>query len=619
MKLSTSPYLQTLDTSGEFIFISYSHDDREIMEPIAEQLARDGYRFWFDDGTEGGETWQETVPEKITECTVFLLLITKNMLHSKNCRDELTYAKTEEKTILPAFLSDINLKKECKAVDFQLGNYNHVNFYEYKEDEKDLLYKKLYNSKDFNACKRSDEEQHEFLKEIGQADDTGGEKSADETKKKNEPKQPTKPVVMNSPVKNTDGGHDDENYISYVTYIFKKLKEFFSSKYKKDDISFNTDTIALPARTNQKKNYCSKVKEKIVDIFTNILSSKVTAIVLTIVTIVAITFYTFVIFLFSSANNLGIEERIIVFLLILCIGFSVWFILSINDVDDKIFITLEKAFSQLKKIYVTDNMFLGKKEVSDRGEFIDSVLYQKIKTGDAEIEISAVPFYTSVDPTYNGVILLGFLDRFGKEYYFHGEYSIDKNKLSLLHDAIQFNLSDNGNNEAATPEQAYSDKERKLLGVMTFFVFPESGGLQLKSENFKSSVILKNKQESTNGYFTLRGTATKDCFNELKYISISYSPDGDAKVEKLMFDDSGTPLNASVTYTPNKNRILIKWADEKRLYNGRMETFSKAGEASFQFVNTAPYGFVLIGDHGKTVYSYQAEADPAFFESDTEK
>ena len=84
-----------------------------------------------------------------------------------------------------------------------------------------------------------------------------------------------------------------------------------------------------------------------------------------------------------------------------------------------------------------------------------------------------------------------------------------------------------------------------------------------------------------------------------------------------MFDDSGTPLNASVTYTPNKNRILIKWADEKRLYNGRMETFSKAGEASFQFVNTAPYGFVLIDDEN-TVYSYQAEADPAFFESDTE-
>ena len=131
-------------------------------------------------------------------------------------------------------------------------------------------------------------------------------------------------------------------------------------------------------------------------------------------------------------------------------------------------------------------------------------------------------------------------------------------------------------------------------------------------------LILKNKQKNTNGYFTLRGTATGDCFNELKYISVSYSPDGDAKVEKLMFDDSGTPLNASVKYTPEENRIAIKWTEEIREYNGRMETFPNGGNASFQFVNTAPYGFVLIDDEN-TVYSYQAEADPAFFESDTEK
>lgn len=88
------------------------------------------------------------------------------------------------------------------------------------------------------------------------------------------------------------------------------------------------------------------------------------------------------------------------------------------------------------------------------------------------------------------------------------------------------------------------------------------------------------------------------------------------QVEKFMFDDSGTPVNVSVKYTPEENRIAIKWTEEIREYNGRMETFSKAGDASFQFVNTAPYGFVLI--HGKKTYSYQAEADPAFFESDTE-
>ncbi len=652
MKLSTSPYLQTLDTSGEFIFISYSHDDREIMEPIAEQLAMDGYRFWFDDGTEGGETWQETVPEKITECTVFLLLITKNMLHSKNCRDELTYAKTEEKTILPAFLSDINLKKECKAVDFQLGNYNHVNFYEYKEDEKDLLYKKLYNSKDFNACKRSDEEQHEFLKEIGQADDTGGEKSADETKKKNEPKQPTKPVVMNSPVKNTDGGHDDEAY-----NVSSGKKDSISSDSKKqsenssavsvmseepeisDDTDFNESkdkivdndenaekkTLRIlpkkPAFENKSQLFSKCFRELSSPIineseYTDKKPSKKFSEKQTIdkrkhEPHFSIEFLKRNLFVTNTTKAKEKRYTIIADTLdCLFIGFNVVFLVIIV-------IALIGMLSSSPT--VTENMLWGEKEVSDRGEFIDSVLYQKIKTGDTEIEISAVPFYTSVDPTCNGVILLGFLDRFGMEYYFYGNCSVKEYKLSVSQFITQFNLTGKNNQETVTPEQVYSNKGTKIPTLMTFHIFLKNGEIQLKSENFKSSVILKNKQKSTNEYFTLRGTATGDCFNELKYISISYSPDGDAKVEKLMFDDSGTPINVSVKYAPNKNRILIKWADEKRLYNGRMETFSKAGEASFQFVNTAPYGFVLIGDHGKTVYSYQAEADPAFFESDTEK
>ena len=86
MKRSTNPYLQTRDISGKFIFICYSHFDREIMEPIAEKLAKDGYRFWFDDGTRSGEAWQKIVSKEIRKCTVFLFLISEYDLFVKfNC------------------------------------------------------------------------------------------------------------------------------------------------------------------------------------------------------------------------------------------------------------------------------------------------------------------------------------------------------------------------------------------------------------------------------------------------------------------------------------------------------------------------------------------------------
>lgn len=676
---SANPYLQTLDTSGDFIFISYSHDDREIMEPIAEKLAKDGYRFWFDAGTEGGGTWQDTVPEKITECTVFLLLITKNMLHSKNCRDELTYAKTEEKTIIPAFLSDINLKEECRAVKFQLGNCNPVNFYEYKEDEKDLLYKKLYNSKNFNACKRSDEEQHEFLKEIGQADDTGGEKSADETKKKNEPKQPTKPVVMNSPVKNTDGGHDDEAYnvssgkkdsissdskkqsenSSAIPVMREKpekhgncvneskscesttpensaenIKKEYSKdthsheKQEADDIEFSrliniinnppenacepeetpeNDFTPTPPYSNQEKyNERGSYKEGkisiVADDYSKLIFGKLSKIL-------------------ARMSLLGSEA--ITILLLIGGTASLLFGLILYSIDESglIFISLSPIYTILlflqsdigKDTPVTENMLWGENEVSDKDEFCNEVFYQKIKACESEIEISAIPFYTNVDPRHNGDMSLGFLDRFGKEYFFHGNYLIEKNKLtvyaSLVHPAM---------NNKIQRKSPHDDKENPQI-VMTFLVFLKNGGLHFLSKNRTSSAVLKNKQENDNRHFTLQGTATNDCFEELRYISVDCFSDGFATNQKIEFDDFGTPINVAIEYSPKRNLMFFSWTKETRLYNGRMETFSKAGDASFQFVNTAPYGFVLIGDHGKTVYSYQAEADPAFFESDTEK
>lgn len=633
MKKSTNPYLQTRDISGKFIFICYSHFDREIMEPIAEKLAKDGYRFWFDDGTRSGEAWQKIVSKEIRKCTVFLFLISENTMQSDNCRDELTYAKNNRKTIVPVFLSKVTLESYENGVDFQLVNCDPINFYEYEKDELPFFFKTLYDSKNINLCKRSDKEQHEFLKKIGQTDNFDSKEVADKTEENFEPIQPIKPVVMNSPVENTDGGHDDEAY-NILSRMFgdassdteKTPENSFSGAVMHEEpensgkSSFNESKDRTTGKTGSSENVISQAfpekpsfdekpkftKETPENTEKSINSSSEKT---------AGTSYG-VGTMPKCRNGAYTTSTKKVRNIVISICFFIAAILTAITVFSYVTNGDLRIFD--KKAELTEEMFWGEKECADRNIFLSRVSFQKVIVDSSEIEISAVPFYTNVDPTCKGYMLLGFLDRFGKEYYFYGGYSIYKNSLSLSHDAVQFNLSDNGNDEAATPEQAYADKGRKLLFGMTFFVYLRNGEIQLQSEEFLSSlVILKNKQKNTNGYFTLRGTATKDCFNELKYISISYSPGGDAKVEKLMFDDSGTPLNASVKYTPEENRIAIKWTEEIREYNGRMETFPNGGNASFQFVNTAPYGFVLIDDEN-TVYSYQAEADPAFFESDTE-
>lgn len=633
MKKSTNPYLQTRDISGKFIFICYSHFDRKIVEPILEQFSKDGYRFWFDDGTHGGKAWQDTVAEVIEKSTVFLFLASGNAVKSTNCKNELFFAAKRGKTIVSVSLSKVELEK-CGGVALQLSSSNPFNFYEYEKDELPFFFTTLYDSEDINLCKRSDKEQHEFLKKIGQADDPGGEKSAGETEENFEPIQPIKPVVMNSPVKNTDGGHYYEAY-NILSRMFggtssdteKTPEDSFSGAVMHEEpensgkSSFNESKDRTTGKTGSSKNVISQAfpekpsfEEK--PKFTKETPENTEKSINSSSEKTAGTSYG-VGAMPKSRNGAHTISTKKVRNIVISICFFIAAILTAITVFSYVTNGDLRIFD--KKAELTEEMFWGEKECADRNIFLSRVSFQKVIVDSSEIEISAVPFYTNVDPTCKGYMLLGFLDRFGKEYYFYGGYSIYKNSLSLSHDAVQFNLSDNGNDEAATPEQAYADKGRKLLFGMTFFVYLRNGEIQLQSEEFLSSlVILKNKQKNTNGYFTLRGTATGDCFNELKYISVSYSPDGDAKVEKLMFDDSGTPLNASVKYTPEENRIAIKWTEEIREYNSRMETFPNGGNASFQFVNTAPYGFVLIDDEN-TVYSYQAEADPAFFESDTEK
>ncbi len=223
MKKSTNPYLQTRDTSGKFIFICYSHFDRKIVEPILEQFSKDGYRFWFDDGTRGGKAWQDTVAEVIEKSTVFLFLTSGNAVKSTNCKNELFFAAKKGKTIVSVFLSKVELEK-CGGVALQLSSDDPISFYEYKKDELPFFFKTLYDSENINLCKRSDKEQHDFLKKISQANNPDNKEVADKAEEKNKYKQLSKSVIPDISAKNTSIGHNDRDYSPYTTHL-KKVQE----------------------------------------------------------------------------------------------------------------------------------------------------------------------------------------------------------------------------------------------------------------------------------------------------------------------------------------------------------------------------------------------------------
>lgn len=114
--------------SGQLrIFISYSHDDTGITEQLAEFLGRTFHsnNVWFDrspEGVRGGTTWWDDIVKHISDCDVFIFMISNESLESKWCTKEFQEARHQGKYILP-----IQVRRTLKTVPDWLNKTQVVN------------------------------------------------------------------------------------------------------------------------------------------------------------------------------------------------------------------------------------------------------------------------------------------------------------------------------------------------------------------------------------------------------------------------------------------------------------------------------------------------------------
>lgn len=84
------------------IFISYSSHDKTIADAIVAALEYNGLRCWSAPrDIKPGADWGESITEAITECKLILLIFSSSSNQSKRVLDEIYYAISEEKIILP--------------------------------------------------------------------------------------------------------------------------------------------------------------------------------------------------------------------------------------------------------------------------------------------------------------------------------------------------------------------------------------------------------------------------------------------------------------------------------------------------------------------------------------
>ncbi|MBE6759368.1 MAG: TIR domain-containing protein [Ruminococcaceae bacterium] len=106
------------DEESPYVFVSYSHADRERVFPIIRRLYEQGWRVWYDEGLEIAENYLATLSRHIRNCAAFLLFVTENSVRSDFvCENELALASNCKKIIVQCVLDrDARFSGEAKEV-----------------------------------------------------------------------------------------------------------------------------------------------------------------------------------------------------------------------------------------------------------------------------------------------------------------------------------------------------------------------------------------------------------------------------------------------------------------------------------------------------------------------
>jgi hypothetical protein len=75
---------------GNFIFLSYAHDDKQRMNRVKSYLQDAGFEIWTDENlVHGDPSWQTTIERKLRTCGCVIVLLTKKSSNSNWVRNEI--------------------------------------------------------------------------------------------------------------------------------------------------------------------------------------------------------------------------------------------------------------------------------------------------------------------------------------------------------------------------------------------------------------------------------------------------------------------------------------------------------------------------------------------------
>ncbi|MCZ6642684.1 MAG: TIR domain-containing protein [Gammaproteobacteria bacterium] len=92
-----------------YVFVCYSHRDREQVYPELVRMRDVGVNVWYDEGITPGKAWTEELAKAINGCVRFLYFVSPLSVESRNCLNELEFALDGNKTLVAVHLEHTTL------------------------------------------------------------------------------------------------------------------------------------------------------------------------------------------------------------------------------------------------------------------------------------------------------------------------------------------------------------------------------------------------------------------------------------------------------------------------------------------------------------------------------
>jgi hypothetical protein len=103
-------------------FFSYSRQDSEFAQKLAQDLRSSGASVWLDQlDIRPGQRWDRTVQDAVTSCPRMLVVLSPSSVDSENVMDEVSFALERKKTVIPV------LYRDCD-IPFRLGRVQYIDF-----------------------------------------------------------------------------------------------------------------------------------------------------------------------------------------------------------------------------------------------------------------------------------------------------------------------------------------------------------------------------------------------------------------------------------------------------------------------------------------------------------